>query len=118
MLIYVYYVTVYSAVQDIVEPNLRGTAMALYFFAMYVLGGAFGTSMLGMLSDYYAKSAMREAGATALTEVFRADGLHNAFYIVPVVSLALAIVLFAGSRTIAKDMKKLQEFMRQSSKAA
>ena len=31
MLIYVYYVTVYSAVQDVVEPGLRGTAMALYF---------------------------------------------------------------------------------------
>ncbi|MBS1812989.1 MAG: MFS transporter [Acidobacteria bacterium] len=114
MLIYVYYVTVYPAVQDIVEPNLRGTAMALYFFAMYVLGGAFGTSMLGMLSDYYAKSAMRAAGASTLTEVFRAEGLHNAFYIVPLVSLVLAIVLFAGSRTITKDMKKLQEFMRQS----
>lgn len=118
MLIYVYYVTVYPAVQDIVEPNLRGTAMALYFFAMYVLGGAFGTSMLGMLSDYYAKSAMRAAGASTLTETFRAEGLHNAFYIVPVISLALAIVLFAASRTITNDMKKLQEFMRQASQAA
>ena len=118
MLIYVYYVTVYPAVQDIVEPTLRGTAMALYFFAMYVLGGAFGTSMLGMLSDYYAKSAMRAAGATVMNEAFRAEGLHNAFYIVPMVSLLLAIVLFAGSRTITKDMKRLQEFLRQASKTA
>ena len=119
MLIYVYYVTVYSAVQDIVEPSLRGTAMALYFFAMYVLGGAFGTSMLGMASDYYAKSAMTAAGASlvngAVPELFRAEGLHNAFYIVPVVSLVLAFVLFAGSRTITKDMKKLQDWMRQAS---
>lgn len=122
MLMYVYYVTVYPAVQDIVEPNLRGTAMALYFFAMYVLGGAFGTSLLGMLSDYYAQSAMTAAGASLVNglvpEQFRAEGLHSAFYAVPLISLALAFVLFAGSRTVTKDMKKLQEFLRKSSQAA
>jgi len=42
--------------------------MALYFFAMYVLGGSFGTSILGMLSDHYAKQAMASAGATAMSE--------------------------------------------------
>ena len=68
MLIYVYYVTVYPAIQDVVEPGLRGTAMALYFFAMYVLGGSFGTSILGYLSDYFAKRAMIDAGATAMAE--------------------------------------------------
>ncbi|HEX4945430.1 MAG TPA: MFS transporter [Blastocatellia bacterium] len=120
MLIYVYYVTVYSAIQDIVEPNLRGTAMALYFFAMYVLGGAFGTSILGMLSDYFAKSAMIAAGAAlvnnAIPEQFRAIGLHNAFYVVPLVSLLLALVLFAGAGTITKDMKRLQDWLRQAGK--
>ncbi len=114
MLFYVYYVTVYPTVQDVVEPNLRGTAMALYFFAMYVLGGAFGTTALGMLSDYFAKSAMTAAGATAMTEAFRAVGLHNAFFIAPVISLLLAAVLFAGSRTVAADMEKLQKWMREA----
>jgi MFS family permease len=113
MLIYVYYTTVYSAIQDVVEPGLRATAMALYFFAMYVLGGSFGTSILGMLSDHYARRAMTEAGATAMTEAFRAEGLHSAFYVVPLVSLILAIVLYAGSRTVAKDMDKLQRWMRE-----
>ncbi|MGH9939945.1 MAG: MFS transporter, partial [Blastocatellia bacterium] len=114
MLFYVYYVTVYPTVQDVVEPSLRGTAMALYFFAMYVLGGAFGTTALGMLSDYFAKSAMTEAGATAMTEAFRAIGLHNAFFIAPVISLTLAVVLFAGSRTVAADMEKLQKWMKEA----
>ncbi len=112
MLFYVYYVTVYPTVQDVVEPSLRGTAMALYFFAMYVLGGAFGTTVLGMLSDYFAKKAMTEAGASAMTEAFRASGLHDAFFIVPIVSTLLAIVLFAGSRTVASDMDGLQQRMR------
>lgn len=113
MLIYVYYVTVYPAIQDVVEPGLRGTAMALYFFAMYVLGGSFGTSILGYLSDYFAKQAMADAGATAMAEGFRASGLHSAFYVVPVVSLILALVLFAAARTVSKDMEKLQAWMRQ-----
>ncbi len=108
---YVYYVTVYPAIQDVVDPAQRGTAMALYFFAMYVLGGAFGTTVLGMLSDYSAKSAMIKAGASAMTEAFKAEGLHNAFFVVPIVSMVLAAVLFAASRTVTKDMQRLKELL-------
>lgn len=118
MLIYVYYVTVYAAVQDVVEPGLRGTAMALYFFAMYVLGGSFGTTILGWLSDYYASQAMTEAGETVLAPAFRAAGLHSAFYVVPIVSLLLTLVLLAGSRTVSADMEKLQRWMRESAEKA
>ena len=39
---FAYYSTVYSTIHDVVEPSLRGTAMALYFFAMYVLGASLG----------------------------------------------------------------------------
>jgi len=118
MLFYVYYVTVYPTVQDVVEPSLRGTAMALYFFAMYVLGGAFGTTVLGFLSDHFAKRAMTEAGATAMTEAFKAIGLHNAFLVVPIVSLILAFVLFAGSRTVTGDMDKLHRWLREAAEKA
>lgn len=114
MMIYVYYVTVYPVVQDVVEPSLRGTAMALYFFAMYLLGGAFGAKILGNLSDHFANKAMVEAGATAMAESFRASGLHTAFYIAPVVSLILALVLFAGARTVARDMEKLQSWLQNA----
>jgi len=111
-------VTVYPAIQDVVEPNLRGTAMALYFFAMYVLGGAFGSKVLGMLSDNFAMRAAAKAGvivadAKLVPMEFRAIGLHEAFYAAPVISLLLAAVLFAGSRTITADMEKLQVRMRE-----
>jgi len=92
--------------------------MALYFFAMYVLGGSFGTSILGMLSDHYAREAMAAAGETVITEAAKAEGLHSAFYVVPLVSLILAAVLYAGSRTIAKDMEKMQRWMRESAAKA
>ena len=39
MMLYTYYATVYSAIQDVIEPSLRATAMAIYFCAMYALGG-------------------------------------------------------------------------------
>jgi hypothetical protein len=71
-----------------------------------------------MLSDHYARQAMTAAGATAMAESFRAEGLHNAFYVVPLVSLILAGVLYAGSRTVAKDMEKLQRWMRESAAKA
>lgn len=103
---FVYYVTVYPTVQDVVEPELRGTAMAIYFFAMYVLGGAFGTSALGFLSDHFARRAMVVAGAQSLSEVHRAVGLHDALMVVPAISALLALILFAGSRTVARDMAR------------
>lgn len=107
-LLYLYYVTVYAAVHEVVRPQLRGTAMSLYFFWMYVLGGAFGTSILGMLSDHFANREMVRAGGTGMTELFRAAGLHEAFLVVPVLTALLALVLFAASRTVARDMRALE----------
>ncbi len=112
MLIYVYFVTVYPAIQDVVEPGLRGSAMALYFFGMYFLGGAYGAWITGALSDHFAREAMLAAGASTL-EPFRAIGLQKAFYVVPLVSSALTFVLFAGALTIRKDVGKLQERMSE-----
>src|SRR5262249_18791453 len=66
--LYVYYSTVYSAIQDVVEPSLRGTAMALYFFAMYVVGGSFGPIVTGYLSDTFTKNAAAAAGITEFTQ--------------------------------------------------
>jgi MFS family permease len=64
MVAYVYYAAVYATIQDLVPPTLRGTAMALYFFAMYLLGGSFGPVLTGKLSDYFARDAMSAAGIT------------------------------------------------------
>jgi predicted MFS family arabinose efflux permease len=113
MMMYVYYVSVYPAIQDVVEPDMRGSAMALYFFGMYFLGGAYGTFITGYLSDYFASKAMIAAGATAL-EPFRAIGLQQAFYVVPAVSVALTLVLFAGALTIARDVEKLQKWVGEA----
>jgi MFS family permease len=134
---FAYYSTVYSTIHDVVEPSLRGTAMALYFFAMYVLGASFGPVFTGLASDYFTFQAASAAGAVAplpfgdlmlaefrsligeskgfdlrALEPFRAQGLHTALYIVPILATILAVVLLAASRTVKKDVETLQAWMK------
>jgi len=136
---FAYYSTVYSTIHDVVEPALRGTAMALYFFAMYVLGASLGPVGTGLASDYFTFQKASAAGAVAplpfaglmraelrslvgeskgfdlrALEPFRAEGLHTAMYIVPILATILAVVLFAASRTVKKDVGALQAWMRAS----
>jgi MFS family permease len=124
-LMYTYYSTVYSTVQDVIEPALRGTAMSLYFCAMYLLGGALGPLIFGRLSDYCTRRAAIDAGVQltdmasgpALREAlkpFAAHGIHDAMFVLPAVNLALALVLLAGTRTVAKDAERLQKWMRSA----
>ena len=103
---FVYYATVYSAIQDIVPPQMRGTAVSVYFFAFYVLGAAFGPTIMGTLSDNLAHTAMLTAGASEMTNAFRATGLHTAMYIMPVLVLLCAGSLFGAAKTVAKDMRR------------
>jgi MFS family permease len=109
---YVYYATVYTAIQDVIEPRLRGTAVAIYFCCMYIFGASMGPVGTGMLSDHFAHKAMVDAGASSMTEAFKAIGLHNAMYAIPVLAVMAALVLFAASRTMEKDVRK-QELQHQ-----
>jgi MFS family permease len=94
-LLQMYYGLVYAAINDIVEPGLRGTAMAGYLLVTYLGGAAFGPLLTGMLSDRFARQA---AGAAAIGEAAKAAGLHQAMYVVPAMALVLAAVLWAGAR--------------------
>jgi MFS family permease len=112
MCMYVYYSSVYATIHDVVTPALRGTAMAIYFFAMYVLGASLGPIATGMVSDHFTRRAA--AGAQSL-EPFRGEGLHTAMYLIPSLSILLAAVLFFASRTVAADMEKRDRYGTTSS---
>jgi MFS family permease len=101
-----YYGLVYSAIQDIIAPNHRGSAMAIYFMAMYMCGASFGPLLTGKLSDTLAHRAAALAGSPTVTETFRAVGLQRAMLIIPVLSSALAFVLYMGSRTVTADIAR------------
>src|SRR5262249_9028400 len=86
MLLYAYYGTVYAAIQDIIEPSLRGTAMAIYFCAMYFLGALYGPVATGWISDYSARRAALADDSLTVTELHKALGLHNAMYLIPILN--------------------------------
>jgi MFS family permease len=139
--LYVYYSGVYATIQDIVEPALRGSAMALYFCAMYLLGAAQGPWATGLTSDYFAQRAAA-ANPNAIPAVVAmlstapqpssplnvpwaallvtsqhkqqaiAQGLHQAMYLTVVLSGVLVLVLLAASWTVRRDYEKLQQWMR------
>jgi len=107
MAMYVYYSSVYATLHDVVEPPLRGTAMALYFFAMYVLGASFGPLATGMTSDYFTRRAAGPGIAGRALEPFRGAGLHSAMYLIPILSTLLMFVLLAATRTVGRDADRV-----------
>ena len=115
-LMYFYYSIVYATIADVTEPASRGTAMAVYFLAMYLLGASLGPYILGLISEHFTTQAAIAAGITELTaktlEPFRGAGLRSAMYVVPVLSVALMLILFAASRTVKKDIEKIQNWMK------
>ena len=114
LLMYLYYAPVYATIQDVVEPARRGLAMAVYFCAMYVMGASMGPVGTGLLSDRLAARAAAAAGSPVVTEAARAQGLHEAMYIVPILSVILAVVLFAGARASVRDRRALTSWMEQA----
>jgi MFS family permease len=108
-LLNMYYGLVYASIQDIVAPTLRGTSMAIYFLVMYLLGASWGSLVIGKLSDFFALHAAHLAGVDKINESFKAIGLQQALLAIPVLSLLLAGVLWAGSRTIEKDIQQRAE---------
>ena len=101
---YVYYPSVYATIQDVIEPRLRGTAMAVYFFVFYLFT-AFGLYAFGWLSDRLAGTA-RASGAVG-TEA-SALGLFGAMHAIPLLALLVAGALWAGSRHVAGDHARLR----------
>lgn len=114
---YNFYTCVYTALQDVIEPRLRATAMALFFAGLYLLGGGLGPVVVGLLSDYYAQSAMLAAGASEMTEVFRAEGLHGAMYLIPISFIITTLLLWQASRCFQSDSQKMREVMAASAPA-
>jgi len=110
-LLYFYYGTVYATIQDLHRPEQRGLAMSTYFCGMYLLGAIWGNAATGKLSDYFAVKAAQAAGvlvdralpiAKSVPEEYRAEGLRNALFIVPVLAALLSLILWAAARQLRK----------------
>lgn len=114
---YNFYTCVYTAIQDVVEPRLRATAMALFFAGLYLLGGGLGPLVVGWLSDRSAVAAMHAAGATEMTETFKAIGLHDAMLLIPVALFLTLLALLQAARCFRKDALRMSEQLHQQAAA-
>lgn len=110
-LLNMYYGLVYATIQDIVGPAQRGMAMAVYFLFMYLGGASFGPLLTGKLSDVMASRAAAAAGSIKITEAFKAIGLQQAMMVIPVLSVALGVVLWAGSRSMVRKREAETQVM-------
>ena len=110
LFLYVYYSGVYATIQDVMEPALRGTAMALYFAAMYLFA-AFGPVVTGSLSRHFATRAAAAGGSEVVTDWHRAVALHEALWLVPVLGGLLAVVLYFATRAVTGDYERLHLWM-------
>jgi MFS family permease len=91
--------------------------MAIYFFAMYMLGASMGPVVTGWLSDFFARRAARFSGiavaaSSSIPEQFRAQGLQQAMFVIPILSLVLAAVLFMGAARARNDIRSLETWMK------
>uniref|UniRef100_A4XX79 Major facilitator superfamily MFS_1 n=1 Tax=Ectopseudomonas mendocina (strain ymp) TaxID=399739 RepID=A4XX79_ECTM1 len=111
---YNFYTCVYTAIQDVVEPRLRATAMALFFAGLYLLGGGLGPLAVGWLSDHYAQAAMHAAGASEMSEAFKAVGLHDAMLLIPVALLLTLLALLQAARCFQEDALRMREGLAQA----
>ena len=109
-----YYGLVYSSIQEIVAPALRATTMSIYFMFMYMCGASMGPLLTGAISDWRAKTAAAGAGSAVVTAAHKAIGLQEAMLIIPVLGFLLAVVLYAGSRTIERDIDRREALAVQA----
>lgn len=108
-----YFVTVLPSIQDVVAPRLRGTAMSIFFFFQYVLGAGFGSLATGLLSDYYALTAMKAAGTSVVSDAMRAIGLQSSLItIVPLSLFLTGIAIFVATRYFVEDQRRISGVIR------
>jgi MFS family permease len=108
LLYFAYFVTVYSSLQDVAAPQLRATAIAVYFFFQYILGGGFGTMVTGALSDMFARDAMIAAAATEMRRLSGRRGcMRRVRLVVPLALLLTAIFLVIAAKTFVTDRDKV-----------
>lgn len=112
LLQYAFFVCVFPAIHDVIEPRMRATSIAVYFAIVSFLGGTIGPALVGHLSDRYARAAMDAAGASELTAAFRAVGLHDALMAVPLALCVAAAALFAATRQFRRDAAAMQAGLR------
>lgn len=78
--------------QDVVPAANKGLSMGMAVFSAYMFGGAWGPSVVGVVSDKLGGGA---------------DGLLTAFLFCTIAGFAAGIILWMAARTYKADMEKV-----------
>ncbi|MFO7568202.1 MAG: MFS transporter [Smithellaceae bacterium] len=79
--------------QDVVPVAHKGLSMGLAIFAQYMLGGAWGPYIVGMVSDGLGGGA---------------EGLGRAFMLCGLFGIAASVLFWIASRTYPEDLQKVK----------
>jgi MFS family permease len=91
-------------IAEVVGPRLHATAIAVFFGAFYLLGGAFGPVIIGALSGRLADAAAQTDGLSP-----EAIGLHASLsWILPVAIVLLAVGVLGAARTVERDKSAMR----------
>lgn len=112
-----WYGPVYAAIQGLVAPHTRATAVAVMFFILNLIGLGLGPTVVGVLSDFFAalqygaanpaafEAACPAGLADAACATARAEGLRWSLLATSLVGV-LAILFFMLARnTIRQDLE-------------
>jgi hypothetical protein len=66
-----------------------------------------------VVSDHYAQAAMLAAGASEMSEAFKAEGLHAAMLMIPVAFLLTMLALLQASRCFVRDAARMTSQMKE-----
>lgn len=92
--------TATPAIAEVTTPDVRATAIALYFASFNVVGATLGPIIAGVLSDVLATP---QPGLAA-----DAVGLHRAFLVVVPLGLVIATVAaWRAARTLPQDQRRV-----------
>ncbi len=97
-----------AIIQDVIIPEIRATAFGLALLLAHLLGDASSPTIIGALADRFHAMGNPEAQALGLS-----------LLVTTPTCLALAgIVCLIGLRTVARDMRLMQEHLRGKHKGA
>src|SRR3990167_6842832 len=78
---------------------------------LYLLGGGLGPIAVGLLSDHFSQAAMLAAGASEMSETFKAVGLHDAMLLIPLALFVTMLALLQASRCFVADSTRMRAGM-------
>lgn len=90
-----------SATQDVVTPNLKGTAWGLNVFCMYVFGGGWAPAAVGFMSDAFGGGA---------------SGLQVALLLTTIGGVFASVSYWLSSRHYPTDLERVKHFTLQAEK--